>query len=1339
MIYEDALSALRRHVAAAFKAGTSTFPHYTLHGEEHLQELDRLALLVGGSIPKLSKERLNLLRLAIILHDFAMVDVPDPAREKELRRQMTPGLPFADIVRMTHQDEIDRSFTKPERIALLHGLLPTAGAQILEDASTIARHHRLHPLAQAPEHVQDLCALMRILDELDIGPNRAPLPAYDALRPKMEDVASRFHWLKHLCTRPVAAYGTFSVEERNHRRILKVLVAVKATENTWRAIQEVIISKLKKCADQEGVNEVLQATLGVQFELEPAPEPTLSGIQLYLATTVRQDLESLPSSFFEISHDSQQPPPNPAQPSSETRLAVQVEAFQERSAREFKIVALPPETLAEALCLSGRLTMIGNRYVKPVEETVGGLAGAPNRIYVGPADCGKTRAALEWIVELTDSSANQWVVLRTGMGTLPETMESIILDTSHYEENRYLLPQKAILFLDDLPTNLPPPSATFTANDAVQVLFRWFQELPYFRDRHLVGTLRLEDTHARPEWPEVLSSLGQPLELVRLLPLEGTSYRELWEGMTTGAISRSLTEGVSSFSMDLAEGFLQSVAKQPADPEAVAVFIQQNALKTRTVLESVDAERFSASAVETWFRETWPALLGAYGLAVKVFFTLARFFEASLRPASGFPGSIGPAWQPHEAFGPELCVLAGSTAESYVPCLRRLIDDGHATGKVNEWIRPRADFLLQADNGSGLEFTLPSLGWFAERCERLGKILRRSLAFQFGLSNGDLTGYLTEDAHWLAGLGGGLGRLADLAPDQDEKARLLTRALELLRIAAKKEPNATLVLTDLAATLGRQAQLFDADREEKFALEEEEIDLYRRAIEADPQNSYAWGHLGDSLSRKAARQESPLSQNALREEVITAYRRAADAYPQYAYAWHKLGAQLARKAERAEDPESQEALREEAIAACRRATDAAPQYADAWHSLGAQLAQKAERVEDPESQKALHEEAIAACRRATDAAPQYAYAWHSLGACLAQKAERTEDPESQRTIHEEAIAAYRRATDAVPQFSLAWSSLGYCLNEKANREENLQSRKALREEALVAYRCAIDADPNNSQAWLNLGIDLSERTKREERFETQNALREEAIGAYERVIDVDPKNFIAWHNLGVSLGQKADREKDPQKQEALREEEIAAYRSATTAYPQHSQTWLYLGASLGQKADREEDLQRQNSLREEEIDAYRRATDTDSQNASARLYLGASLGQKADREEDPQKQEALREEEIAAYRRAIEVDPQMSEAWDLLSAALVTQGRESQDVQLFQEAIEAAARAVSLGAERYNFACALAIAGDPTKALLELKTCLKREEISRENVLTDPNWAAFQQDPQFLDLLAAGA
>ena len=101
MIEEYQLKTLRKHVSQAFSAGMPQFPHYTLHGKEHLNELDRLCRLICGSIPILNDdtEKINLLRLAIIMHDYAMVDVPSPEREQELRALMEPTLSFADIVR----------------------------------------------------------------------------------------------------------------------------------------------------------------------------------------------------------------------------------------------------------------------------------------------------------------------------------------------------------------------------------------------------------------------------------------------------------------------------------------------------------------------------------------------------------------------------------------------------------------------------------------------------------------------------------------------------------------------------------------------------------------------------------------------------------------------------------------------------------------------------------------------------------------------------------------------------------------------------------------------------------------------------------------------------------------------------------------------------------------------------------------------------------------------------------------------------------------------------------------------------------------------------------------
>jgi hypothetical protein len=116
LIYEDAIQTLRRHVGEAFKAGMPQFPFYTLHGIEHLQELDRLALLVGKAIG-LEDGQQALLRLAIVLHDYAMVDIPGEAREKELRQRLglDPTVSLPALVRETHQDEFEHALTRASK------------------------------------------------------------------------------------------------------------------------------------------------------------------------------------------------------------------------------------------------------------------------------------------------------------------------------------------------------------------------------------------------------------------------------------------------------------------------------------------------------------------------------------------------------------------------------------------------------------------------------------------------------------------------------------------------------------------------------------------------------------------------------------------------------------------------------------------------------------------------------------------------------------------------------------------------------------------------------------------------------------------------------------------------------------------------------------------------------------------------------------------------------------------------------------------------------------------------------------------------------------------------
>ncbi|NQT15455.1 MAG: hypothetical protein HQ582_22045, partial [Planctomycetes bacterium] len=897
MISEHSLSTFRDYVGDAFKAGLEDFPHYTLHGREHLEELDRLALLMGDAIPALTDDRRDLLRIAVVMHDFAMVHVPNSEREAELRAQMDPGLSFADIIRKTHQDEIERCLTDKDRVNSLMDMFTDVEPYKLEDACTVARYHRFHPLDGAPDHLKDLCALMRLIDELDIGPRRAPRAAYGALRDRM-DANSRFHWLKHICTRPIERDATFTVETCNDRRSLRIWIAVKATEGTWEVLQEAICSKIGQCLDDEGANDVIRTRLGVEFHVERASEQ-LCGEALFLPTFVREDLGSVVPPVGSVSDEpvaegvgedssgdagdtpasangeAEMPATENAATSTEGGAPQKAGETVDRGAvsssysgeQEFPVIAIPPETLPEVLCRSGRLSVIGNKYIAPNEEHLGGVAGAPSRFYVGSADCGKSRAATEWIGEVTGHRPSAWVVLRTDIGTVPSDVKKIRLDTSLYGERHRLLPQRAILFLDDLPANLPPPGSVMTPTDAVRRLFEWFNALPYFQERRVVGTIRAEDMHARPDWPDVLPSLGQELELVAVSLETEEQYRSLWEGMTSGSIFPSETEGARPFSLEIDSGFIEAVAKREANPEGVAVFVMESVMKDVERLQAQDADKYSASAVDTWVGETWPVLRDTYGTPARVFFTLARFLAAGSRPKSGFNSVLAPAWEYHEAFGPDLCELHDCSGEEYLRVIGAMQQDGHATGKPKEWTRPKWDFLLQAEALLAVELDLPSPDWFAERSLRLGATGRTALAGRFAFAGIPITAAPADDYAWWLGWGAASCLRANGESDEEAKYALFREASQAARRAARANPGDDRVCWLLGVTLGCEAGT-EKDEGQRAALREEEIAAYRQAVEANPKNDDAWRNLGVSLGRQADAESDDAPRAALREEEI---------------------------------------------------------------------------------------------------------------------------------------------------------------------------------------------------------------------------------------------------------------------------------------------------------------------------------------------------------------------------------------------------------------------------------------------------------------------------------------
>ena len=96
-----------------------------------------------------------------------------------------------------------------------------------------------------------------------------------------------------------------------------------------------------------------------------------------------------------------------------------------------------------------------------------------------------------------------------------------------------------------------------------------------------MGTVRLEDLHARAEWPEVIPTLGIELELLCLVDLKQADYVRLWRGMRRGTVFVSKTVGQKNFTLELKEGFVEKAAKRSTNLEGVAQFVLESARRDR--------------------------------------------------------------------------------------------------------------------------------------------------------------------------------------------------------------------------------------------------------------------------------------------------------------------------------------------------------------------------------------------------------------------------------------------------------------------------------------------------------------------------------------------------------------------------------------------------------------------------------------------------------------------------------------------------------------------------------------------------------------------------------------
>ena len=250
---------------------TPRFKYFTLHGSAHLNSLfEILAFLRKGGI-ELNTEELFLLSLSICVHDLGMVI----SLENLDRRDILDGRPtFPDVavlenyIRETHHELVDIFFERDLGFLVDLGLSPAQIAQI----RSIAKCHRKIVLQQQSGMIKYLGALMRIIDELDIGSERAPTDVLMNLYEEM-DATSCWHWYKHIIVEGWSEGHTLIYSQKPHsKHILFKIIVHPTRQGSIPYWLKQIHRPLIKALEDDGAYQIISDKFGVEIEINISTE-----------------------------------------------------------------------------------------------------------------------------------------------------------------------------------------------------------------------------------------------------------------------------------------------------------------------------------------------------------------------------------------------------------------------------------------------------------------------------------------------------------------------------------------------------------------------------------------------------------------------------------------------------------------------------------------------------------------------------------------------------------------------------------------------------------------------------------------------------------------------------------------------------------------------------------------------------------------------------------------------------------------------------------------------------------------------------------------------------------
>ncbi len=210
---QKVLKVVESHAATLLDC-SPRFRYFTLHGKQHIQNLFRIAdILIEGGL-HLNQEQAFFLALSICVHDLGMV-VPLSSMDYENvlggRPQVQDPANLELLIRDLHHELVDEYIERHYDFLLGLGVTAPQCAMIRD----VSRAHRKTDLTEFGGQVRSLGALLRLIDELDTYPSRAPAQVLLDTYKEM-DATSCWHWFKHnICHEWMIGHNvTFNVRTR---------------------------------------------------------------------------------------------------------------------------------------------------------------------------------------------------------------------------------------------------------------------------------------------------------------------------------------------------------------------------------------------------------------------------------------------------------------------------------------------------------------------------------------------------------------------------------------------------------------------------------------------------------------------------------------------------------------------------------------------------------------------------------------------------------------------------------------------------------------------------------------------------------------------------------------------------------------------------------------------------------------------------------------------------------------------------------------------------------------------------------------------------------------------